>query len=513
MAIVVAKSQRRSIWQTVVGWIRAQSNGEQTVSKGLAYEGASMSRRARGWMAPTLGPNSGVLGSLGTLRDRSRQAVRNDGYAARAVDRLVSNMVGTGIKPLSQAADPGFRAQVHALWLEWTDFSDADGVLDFYGQQALAVRTWLEGGESFTRLRPRRAEDGLPVPLQLQIIEPEICPHTHNGTAGANRIRAGIEFTPIGARAAYWMYRVRPGSLFDYETQDLVRVRADEVIHLYDPVRAGQIRGLPHLTQTLIRLRELDEFDDATLVRQKLANLFAGFVTRPAGESDTGINPLTGQPIETEDGQALVGLEPGIFQELAPGQSVTFNDPPDAGDTYAPFTKQQLLAIATAADVPYEVLTGDVGQATDRALRVILAEFRRRIQQRQHQIIVYQFCRKLWQVWFDRAVLSGALEIPGGAAAYQADPKAFRAVRWVPPGWPYLQPVQDVEAQRAAIRAGFRSRADVVSELGEDVEVVDAEIAADQARADALGLRLDSDPRYSSASGSQQPAPAVPDSD
>lgn len=489
--------------------VRAQSTGNGSSGQ-LAYESASTKRRARGWVAPTVGPNAGVLGNLATLRDRARSAVRNDGYARSAIDRLVSNMVGTGIKPLSQAEDQAFRAQVHQLWLRWTDFSDADERLDFYGQQALAVRTWLEGGEAFIRKRPRRAEDGLPVPLQVQIIEPEICPHTHNALNGANRIRAGIEFTPIGARAAYWMFRVRPGSLQDYEASELVRIRAEDVIHLYDPVRAGQIRGLPHLTQALIRLWELDQYDDATLVRQKLANLFVGFVTQPAGDAAAGVDPLTGKAIETEDDNALVGLEPGIFQELGPGKEVTFNEPPDAGNTYKDFMRQQMLAAAAALDVPYELLTGDVGSATDRALRVILAEFRRRIMQRQHQIIVYQFCRPLWETWFDRAVLSGALEIPGGVAAYQADPATFRAVRWVPPGWPYLNPVQDVEAQQAAVRAGFRSRSDVISELGEDVEIVDAEIAADNERADAMGLKLDSDPRKTDAAG--KPAqPAEPE--
>ena len=47
--------------------------------------------------------------------------------------------------------------------------SDADGLLDFYGQQAQAGRTGREGGECFGRLRDRRVEDGLTVPLQVQV--------------------------------------------------------------------------------------------------------------------------------------------------------------------------------------------------------------------------------------------------------------------------------------------------------------------------------------------------------
>ncbi len=467
-------------------------------STGTAYEAAGQTRRAKGWVAPTVGPNSGVLSSLATLRDRSRSVVRNDGYARSAIDRLVANIVGTGIKPLSQAPDPDFRARVHALWLRWTDFSDADGRLDFYGQQALAVRTWLEGGEAFIRLRPRLPQDELPVPLQLQILEPELVPHTYNVTQGQNRVRAGIEFSAIGARLAYWMYRARPGDPQDMDVQTLVRVAAETVIHLYDPVRAGQLRGLPHLTQALVRLHELDKFDDATLLRQQIANLFAGFVTRPGVAPGSNLDPFTGAEIQTEEGQAIVGLEPGLLQELRPGQEIQFNNPPAVGDTYGDFMHQQLLGVAAAADVPYEILTGDLSKVNDRTVRVILNEFRRRIQQRQYGIVAYQLCRTVWDAWFERAVLSGALDVP---ADYFDNPAPFRGVKWIPQGWAYIHPVQDVEAQRGAIRSGLRSRSEVISELGEDAETVDQEIAEDNKRADELGLVLDSDPRKTQPSG------------
>ena len=45
-----------------------------------------------------------------------------------------------------------------------------------------------------------------------------------------------------------------------------------------------------------------------------------------------------------------------------------------------------------------------------------------------------------------------------------------------------------------AVRSGFKSRAEVVSELGYDVEEIDAEIAADNARAKKMGLDFDTIP-------------------
>ncbi|WP_155518468.1 phage portal protein, partial [Ralstonia solanacearum] len=52
-----------------------------------------------------------------------------------------------------------------------------------------------EGGECLIRLRPRREEDGLAVPLQLQLLEAEHLPmHLNTDLPSGNVVRAGIEF-------------------------------------------------------------------------------------------------------------------------------------------------------------------------------------------------------------------------------------------------------------------------------------------------------------------------------
>lgn len=462
------------------------------------YDAGVQGRRTAGWKAPTASANSAVLGSLNLLRDRSRAATRNDGYAKSVIDKLVTNIIGTGITPRSQASDPALRKRINALWARWTWQSDADGLLDWEGQTGQAVRTWLEGGECFARIRPRLPEDGLVVPLQVQLLEPELCPHTHNDTS--SRIRAGIEFSPVGRRNAYWFHPSRP-ELDDFDASQLRRVSATSVVHLYDPLRPGQLRGIPHLTPALVELHELAKYRDAQLLRQQLANLFVGFVTKEPGAGTTeSLHPLTGLPVETStDNKPMLTLEPGIFQELGSGEDVKWSDPPDATG-YADFMRQQLYGVAAATGVPYEVMTGDMRQVNDRTVRVILNEFRRRIQAYQHQIVVFQLCQPVWTAWFEAAYLSGALELP---ADYLRNREAYEAVVWNPQAFPYIHPVQDVEAQERRVRAGFTSRAAVVADQGDDIETVDAEQAADNERADGLGLRYDSDGRTTKAAASQ----------
>lgn len=474
-----------------------------------AYEGGSQTRRAVGWYAPTVTPNGSLLNNLTTLRDRSRAAKRNDGYAHGAIETLVNEIIGTGIKPMSVAADAGFRAELQSLWTEWTDESDADGQLDFYGQQAQAVRAWKEGGESFTRLRPRLPGDGLTVPLQIQILEPELCPHWYSDFT--KRTRAAIEFSPIGRRNAYYFHPSRP-ELDDWDTSQMVRIPATSICHLYDPLRPGQLRGLPLLTPALITLNEIDKLEDAVLLRQQLSNMYMSFLTRPQtiGDGST-TNPLTGDDIDRDiDARPIYGMEPGTTQELDPGEEFKFSDPPDPPQTLPDFMRLQMMRVAAGTRVPYEILTGDLSKVNDRTVRVILQTFRRQLQRWQHQHVVYQFCRPVWAAFMDRVFLSGALSIP---LEYLDDPRPWARVKWVPQGWPYIHPLQDVQAKKEEIRSGLTSRAAAVSEKGEDSEVIDREQAADNQRADQLALRYDSDARYEANASTPAAATAGASSD
>lgn len=467
----------------------------------LAYDGAGNGRRSAAWKAPSSGPTTVSLGTLRTLRNRSRAATRNDPYAISAIGRLVSNTIGTGITPKPRYPDEAIRKALIECWDDWTEEADADDRTDFYGLQALVARAVNESGECFIRLRMRRPEDGLSVPLQLQVLEADFVPHEKNEMlTGGKFIRAGIEFDAIGRRVAYWMYRAHPGetSLAGNAQIMPVRIPAEQVLHIYEALRPGQLRGIPVLAQVLARLKSLDEFDDAVLFRQEVANLFAGFIRKPAPE-EPGADPTTGQAVKTDaDGYTpMTGLEPGSMQELLPGEDVEFSKPPDAGDAYPDFMRQQLISVAAGVGLPFELLTGDLRQVNDRVIRVVLNEFHRRIEALQWSVFIHQFCRPVRKAWLDAAVLSGALALP----AYAERRRAYLRTRWVPQGWAYLHPVQDVQARRMEVRAGFTSRAEVALRQGFDAELIDAEQKADNDRADRLGLAYDSDARERDVQG------------
>lgn len=472
------------------------------------YDAAGNGRRMAKWNPGSSGPNKTLQG-LQNIRDRARDTTRNDWSGSSGVQKWATNLVGIGIIPRFKRLTSKPRKQVITdLWSDFVETSDADGVLNVYGQQTLGVRTWVDAGEAFARRRYRRLSDGLAVPMQVQMLDPEFVPmldaDSWPGMQIGNRIRSGIEFTPIGQRVAYWVWKYHPtdsqATNVQGMYQDLTRVPASDMIHVFEPIRPGQLRGVSLMAPVLARLRNIGDYDDAVLERQKLANLFVAFITRtmPTADTDIDIDPLTNLPIDYSSGEPLAGMHPGLTQELDPGQDVKFANPPEAGTTYSDYMRTQNMGTAAAAGIPYEIFSGDIANVSDRTLRVIIQEFRRLAEQRQWQIIIPMFCQKVVNWFAEAALLAGKIN--------ESELDAVKRCEHAPHGWQYIHPVQDPQGKKLEVDAGFRSRSSVIAERGDDPDAVDEERSADKKRE----TELDIAPVAPSAPGGAGAVPADP---
>ena len=454
----------RTLFQKLFGFSRIRS-----------FEAAGGGRRWEGTRTVD-GLNAAILAGATTAARRAGWYARNNPWVAAAVDSLVGNVVGAGIKPQSTHPDRAVRETLQALWLRWTDTADAGGLADFYGLQAMAVRAMIESGESFVRLRVDPHSPSF-VPLQLELLDREQVPtDLHRDIGGGARIRAGIEFGSAGHRVAYRVLSCRPGDPLGPVRMDPIRVPAADCLHLFKPLAAGQLRGITWLAPVLLRLHELDQFEDAALVKAKVAALFTGFITDPDGT----VGGLSGS---NNSGVLTVGMEPGSLIPLPPGADIRFSNPPEH-DAYATFVKNHLRAIASGVGLPYELVSGDLEGVTYSAIRAGLIEFRRRVEQLQHNVVVHLFCRPVWERFVRLAVLSDDLP----ARDFDANASAYLGCTWLPPKFDYVDPMKDVQAEVMAIEAGLKSRSQAISERGYDAEQVDAEISADKERADGMGL-------------------------
>jgi capsid protein len=172
---------------------------------GPTYEAATYGRRLGLWGTSGIGPTAAIQGNLDALRNRSRELYRNNAWARRGAQSYVANAIGTGIVPRWTLEDQVLKRQVEKLFLRWTDESDADGQGDFYSQQATVALTQFLSGEAIVRFRPRRLTDGLSVPLQLQVLEPDHLDEMRDGplttsSAAVSRTGSGTSTPASGSR-------------------------------------------------------------------------------------------------------------------------------------------------------------------------------------------------------------------------------------------------------------------------------------------------------------------------
>jgi lambda family phage portal protein len=246
------------------------------------FEGGDRGRRTKHWRTPNTSIQADTRSGLSLLRARSRDLAQNNAFAAAAHRELPANIIGTGIRPQVKIADEDQRRALEQYVEDWfkTTACDVNGQLNFFGIQNMVAKSVVEAGEALV-IRKRRAAGMSGIPLQIEVLDPDHIDTSKDGiVTGRNTIIQGIEYSPRGQRVAYWLYEHHPGDQF-YRMTNLKsrRVPARDVLHVYRLDRPGQVRGVPWSAPILLKLRDYDEYEDAQLIRQKIAACFSVFIT------------------------------------------------------------------------------------------------------------------------------------------------------------------------------------------------------------------------------------------
>jgi lambda family phage portal protein len=477
------------------GLRRLHARAMMGVALERGFDGASRKDRLSGWKTSGAGANTENRPALGILRDRSRDLSRNNPWAVKALNAIVTNTIGTGIVMQPVVQNKKLEKTAQNAWKSWADTTacDFDGRGNFGALQTLALRTCAESGEALIVRRRASSSAKLPVPFQVQVIEPDfIDTSKEEYTNGANEIKQGIEFDSQGRRVAYWLYPEHPGEMglnrfrHNYESK---RVPAEDVIHLFRQDRAGQIRGLPWGHAVIVRLHDLDEFEDATLMRQKVAACFAGFVR----DSDPGSATKPGSKAV----EIARTLEPASVQVLGPGQDMTFSSPPGAPQQ-GEYTTTVLQGIAAGYLITYEALTGDYSKVNFSSGRMGHIEFQRNLDSWRWNMFIPQMCAGVWK-WFQEGMAIGInSQLLSAGCIYTAPRREM------------IDPTKEVPAQIKQIRGGLRSWSETVRENGDDPIETARQISEDNKLFDKYELTLDSDPRKTNNGGQSQAEPKPP---
>ncbi|MPT48261.1 MAG: phage portal protein [Sphingobium sp.] len=464
--------------------------GRQRISRGArnAYDGATKGKRAGGWRRSGKDANAELSPAVqAALRGIARDLVRNNPYAARGIAVIAEYLVGDGIT-FQVYRDGKVDDVLNKLAREHFDKTNCDalGRHDLYGLQLQAARSIVESGAVLMRRRWRRASDGLPLPFQLQILEPDYLDAGRNGPLGGTvdggYTLDGIEYSPIGRREGYWLFNGHPGSAKIVRSGSTF-VQAKDIAHVFRADRPEQEHGATWFAPIILRLKDFGDYEDAQLVRQKISAAFAGFV-----HGDPDGEPISGKDDAGESThESLDYVEPGTISYLSDGQTITFPSPPTV-DGYIDYSLVTHRAIAAGLGVPYENLTGDLSKVSYISGRLGRLSFLRSVATWQWTMFIPQFCGSVERWFLDAAALMGH-DVRGVS------------LRWTPPRVPLLDPASEVPAIRDAIRSGQDTISNAARERGQDPDTFLDEWAADAAALDARGLIFDSDPRKVTAVG------------
>lgn len=453
-------------------------------SRRRSYEGGDTGRLLADWNPAASSANPEVYFDLATLRNRSRDLLRNNALAVKGIQSLVSAIVGPGIHPQPIHPDPAVNGKIAALWSRW-----ASGELDVEHDrtwatlQTLWVRAMLESGSVIVRKRPRRLSDGYAVPLQLQTLEADYVDLWKTTALGEYaHITMGVEFDAIGRRNAYWLYRQHPGEtlpMLNVATYESVRIPADDIAYLTHVERPGQVHGVPWLSPAMALIRQLDNLQRNKLIKSQIEAAFGAFVV-PGDESyadDGTIQEGASVAVEDADGRILDKIEPGLIGILRGGKDIKFPQMSSSADFEA-VVRIYEREIAAALRLTYERLTTDLSTVNYSSYRAGDLEFRRLISSIQRQDVIPLLCRPVWR-WFCEMAAVADPSLPDSVP-----------VRWHCPRFEELDPQKEVQASALAVANGFASPSMIIGANGDDFAEVMASWSADLQVAQKLGLPL-----------------------
>lgn len=446
------------------------------------YDAASTGGRTGSWRK-SRGDANAAGGRRARLSFISRDMVRNNPTATGVVQTIVAHTVGKGIMPKLEGVNDANLLKEGKERLETYLKSreiDWRGRESLGGLQRLVDAALVTDGEVLVVLHP--GVNGTYPKIEVLEID-HLDDAAFRAATEGGYVQDGIEYDAYGHRAAYYLFDEHPGAEGWIKWKGRAqsrRVPAKFVLHIYRQDRPGQERGISWFAPVALPLQDLADYDDAQLVRQKIAACFTIFRHMA--------NP------KAADMPAKVS--PGAIIDVSGEDGYEFASPPGV-DGYDEFTRGQLRRIAKGVGITYEACSGDLSKVNFSSAKMGRMEMDRNVESWQWLILIAQFLEPLGKMFLQ------AWALERGYHNRMAEILAAK-VDWVPPARILIDPAKEIPPLVEEVRAGLNSRQRAVTSLGRDPDQIHQEQVEDQKQADSDGLIYDSDGRYHA-----KPAPPV----
>lgn len=405
---------------------------------------------------------------------KSCEQCMNNPYARKYLLLLANNVIGdTGIKPQGQAKDANGKLDVSAnqalesAWADWSKNCDVTGKLNLVSLFKLLIQTNAREGEGLVRIVTGKdaGEWGFALqlidPRRLDIKKNEILP---NG----NYIRFGIEFNKYGKPLYYHLKKYSDEWRNVVSTGVHEKIPADEIIHGFISEYIDQKRGLPWFSTVLMRMYMLGGFEEAAVEHARAGACQMGFITTPNDLDDEDDGKTS------KDYDMDIEATPATFKELPPGYDIKKFDPNYPNGEFDSFNKAILRGISAGLGPSYNTLACDLTSVNFSSLRQGILDEREHWKGLQEWFIS-TYVSPIFDKWLKYSLLASKIKCNGGCLKPDRLEK-YKNVSWTVRRWSWVDPVKDINSASISVQNGFRSRSDVIRELGHDPDDVWEEI-------------------------------------
>jgi len=445
------------------------------------YYGASKTKRSLSeWVPKDSDPNATLQFDLDTMRQRSRDMVRNIPLATGAINTVVTNVVGNGLALQSridrsilnitdEKAD-AWESKTESEWYLFWDTVEVDAArtLTGSGLTELVFRQALENGESFVNLP--RINRNSPYDLKLQVIEADRISNKDN-IGDTDTLFMGVEKDEYGAPVAYHVCNQFPYSTLPQDSMQWRVIPAygsktglRNMIHLFRVLRPGQTRGIPYLTPVIESLKQLGRYTDNELMASVISSMLTVFIKTEAGESNFDVGELgaeTGATVSDKD----IKLGNGAIIDLAKGEDIETVNPLRPNTAFDPFIQAVLRQVGVALELPFEVLIKHFTSSYSAARGALLEAWKFFYNRRQW--LAQNFLQQVYEVWLYEAIALGRIAAPG----YFNNPlirKAYSSAEWIGSTPGHINPAQEASAIEKRLETGITTRSQETAAYGGD---------------------------------------------
>ena len=436
--------------------------------------------------------------SVEKLRYQARYLDENHDLARSVLNTLVSQIVGTGLLtfPLvkNQTGDlmEDVNERIETLWGDWAKVPEVTQENDWARVQRLACRAWFRDGETFAQLLKGIVpllDHGTEVFFSLEQIEADLCPVGLNDSSQG--IRQGVKKNAWGRPNTYYFFKGYPtegggdgiitgliGQSHFISLDNVKGVIAPNVVHLKHTDRVRQTRGVSLFASIFTRLDDLKDYEESERMAARIGAAFAFAITKSidyAGDNETDPNRFR-----------EMDLAPGIIADsLQPGETIESlkNERPD--NKVTEFRKNQLKAIAGGANAGYSSIAKDY-EGSYSSQRQELVEMARVYKQLRGEFI-RAFVAPIYKAFVETARDQGLVDLRG------PDPLTVFDAEHVGLGTPYIEPQRETEASIKNVQAGFKSKAQVILETGNNPREITKQIGREREKDNEASLVFSSD--------------------